>query len=117
MDRETGLTPERLSVLSVLAFAGSCSVSQLAEAEQVSVPAISRILSALEEKKLVRRRRSAADRRVVQVQATANGLRLMDRARRRRLERVVESLRPLNNLELSLLQQACDLLERKEAHS
>ena len=46
-DRDSGLSPERLSLLSVLVYAGPRTLSQLAEIEQVSRPAISRSVKAL----------------------------------------------------------------------
>ena len=63
VDRQAGLTAERLSLLSVLSFAGPRTVSQLAEAELVSRPAISRILNSLEDAGLVRRVKTPTDRR------------------------------------------------------
>ncbi len=38
-DRENGLTPERLSLLSILAYDGPKSISELAALEMVSLPA------------------------------------------------------------------------------
>ena len=82
-DRESGLTPERLSLLSVVVFGGEATVSQLAAAERVSAAAISRSLTSLEALGLVERRRAAtakarADARLVTVRATRAGRALMD---------------------------------------
>lgn len=114
VDRETGLTPERLSLLSVVAFAGPKTVSELAEAEQVSSPAISRILNGLEEEGLVTRRRSERDRRYVHVRVTARGKRVIEAARARRLERISSRLDPLDEAELETLAAAVRILERVE---
>src|SRR5437868_5938952 len=46
-DTRTGLTPARLSALSVLVFAGPRTLRELAEAEQVTAPTMSRIVAAL----------------------------------------------------------------------
>ena len=114
-DRETGLTSERLSLLSVLAFAGPQTVSALADAEMVSRPAISRTLNALEESGLATRRRSDEDRRVVRVYATAKGRRLIEMGRRLRLERIAEELSRLSAGELAVLESASEVLESLES--
>ena len=80
-DRATGLTPERLSLLSVLVYAGPRMASQLAEIEMVSRPAITRTLNALEALELVRRERSTEDRRRLLVHATDRGRELMEAGR------------------------------------
>lgn len=110
-DRETGLTPERLSLLSVLTFAGPRTMGELAAIEQVSAPAISRSVKALEADGLVRRQRPGRDRRQVRVQATAAGRRLMDAGRRRRLEYIERELRDLGRRELEQLGRAATILE------
>ncbi|MCG8458466.1 MAG: MarR family transcriptional regulator [Holophagales bacterium] len=114
VDRATGLTAERLSLLSVLAFAGPKTVGELAQAEEVSRPAISRIVSGLEQTGLARRERPAGDRRRVLVHATPKGRSLMDAGRRRRLERIVEELSRLDDGQLAALESALDVLESLE---
>ena len=54
-DAESGLTPSRLSALSVIVFAGPIRVGDLATAEQVRPPTISRLVKELETDGLVRR--------------------------------------------------------------
>jgi DNA-binding MarR family transcriptional regulator len=114
-DRETGLSPERLSILSILAFAGPKTVSEIADLELVSPPAVSRILNGLEEDGLVTRERMEGDRRYVRVIASRKGKRIVDAARARRLERIAAGLGGLSEEELSTLQTAADILERLEA--
>jgi DNA-binding MarR family transcriptional regulator len=116
-DRETGLSPERLSILSILAFAGPRNVGEIAELELVSPPAVSRILNGLEGDGLVARERVKEDRRYVRVVATAKGRRLMEDARARRLERMATKLGTLSEKELGALQAATEILERLEAPS
>lgn len=109
-DRETGLSPERLSLLSVLAFAGPRSVSALAEIEGVSRPAISRIAGALESQGLVDRDRDPDDGRGVVVRATAKARKLVERGRRRRVELIEKELHGLSRRELSVLGEALEIL-------
>lgn len=113
-DRDTGVTPERLSVLSVIAFGGPRTVGELAEAEQVSAPAISRIVSALVEDGLARRERLRTDRRYVRIHATAEGRRLIEWARAHRLERIAEGLDRLDEDQLEALEAASEILETLE---
>ncbi|MBB5519313.1 MarR family winged helix-turn-helix transcriptional regulator [Amphiplicatus metriothermophilus] len=113
-DRESGLSPERLSVLSVLTFAGPRTVSALAELEGVSAPAISRIVSGLEKEGLVKRERSTQDARQVRVAITNKGKSLVEAARRRRIERIAEELIRLRPGELGKLREAARVLARLE---
>ena len=91
-DAETGLTAERLSLLSVLVFGGPATMSSLARAEQVSRPAITRTVGALEEAGLVRREEVPADRRQSLVSATAAGRQVLEAGRRARIERLATVL-------------------------
>jgi DNA-binding MarR family transcriptional regulator len=110
VDRKAGLSPERLSLLSVLVYARPRTFSQLADAEQVSRPAISRSVKALVRDRLVRRERDTSDRRSVTVHATARGRRLMEAARRRRLERIAADFEDLDRDQLAALRRATDIL-------
>lgn len=114
VDRETGLSPERLSILSVLAYAGPRTVTELAEIEMVSPPAISRILNSLEENGLVARERMANDRRYVRVRVTTKGKALMNEARARRLERIAAGLERLDAEQRRVLGAAVEVLELLE---
>ncbi|MGH7446467.1 MAG: MarR family winged helix-turn-helix transcriptional regulator, partial [Longimicrobiales bacterium] len=89
-DTATGLSAARLSVLSVLVFGGSRTVTELAAAEQVAAPTMTRLLQGLERDGYVRRRRDAADGRIVRVTATAKGRRALEAGRRARVRRVEE---------------------------
>ena len=48
VDREAGLTPARLSALSVLVFGGPCTLGRLARTEDVAGPTMTRIVDGLE---------------------------------------------------------------------
>jgi DNA-binding MarR family transcriptional regulator len=115
VDAETGLSPERLSLLSVLVFGGPATMSQLAAAEGVSAPAITRIVTALEQARLVRRQVVAEDRRQVRVRATAAGSRLLEEARRRRIEVLADLLSGATRAELDEISRALAVV-RRELH-
>ena len=89
-DAAVGMSAARLSVLSVLVFGGSRTVTELADAEQVAVPTMTRLLQGLERDGYVRRRRAEADGRVVRVSATSKGRRALESARRNRVRRLEE---------------------------
>src|ERR671934_687532 len=87
-DPETGLSAARLSALSVLVFGGARTLGELAAAEHVRPPTMTRIVRALEEDGYVRREHDPADGRVVRLHATAEGERVLWAARERRVERL-----------------------------
>ena len=111
-DSRTGLTPERLSLLSVLVYAGPTTMSALARAEQLSPPAITRTVTALEAAGLVRRKASVEDRRQTIVTATAAGTRLLERGRLARIERLADLLGTLDAPDLDRVADALALVRR-----
>src|SRR5207247_8321031 len=64
-DRESGVGPAQLSALSVLVFGGAKSLAELAQAEQVKAPTMSRIVDGLVQSKLASRVTDERDRRAV----------------------------------------------------
>jgi DNA-binding MarR family transcriptional regulator len=112
VDVEAGIGPAQLSALSVLVFGGSTTLSGLADAEQVTLPTMSRVVSALAAAGLVRKQPSGRDRRSVLVSATPAGRRLMQAARRRRIEALAERLEALPQRDLAALERAAELMER-----
>jgi DNA-binding MarR family transcriptional regulator len=111
-DAASGAGPARLSALSVLVFRGPCTLGELAEAEQVRPPTMSRIVAALERAGLVRRRADVADARRAHIQATAAGRRLLERARDRRVHELARWLGGLSGAERARVAEAVSLLER-----
>jgi DNA-binding MarR family transcriptional regulator len=111
-DPATGLPPAQLSALSVLVFGGRRTLGELAAAEQVRPPTMTRVVQALEEQGLVRRARDADDGRVVRVAATAKGRRVMERGRRQRISKLAALLGRLSGAEVELVREAAELVER-----
>jgi DNA-binding MarR family transcriptional regulator len=109
-DEATGVTPARLSALSVVVFAGPITMGRLAAAEQVSAPTMTRLLAAMEKDGLVRRERDARDRRVTWIHATAKGSRILHAGRRRRVAALAHDLSGLSAVELALLERAAELM-------
>src|SRR2546429_9690178 len=82
-DRESGVGPAQLSALSVLVFGGPRSLGELADAEQVRPPTMSRIVTGLERAGLVRRH-ATEDGRRVRLEASAKGRKILEAGRQRR---------------------------------
>lgn len=110
-DVETGVGPAQLSALSVLVFAGSKTLGELARAEQVRPPTMTRIVAGLVRAGLVRRARDATDRRVVRVRATPKGVRVMQAGRRRRIQTLAAQLRRLDPRTVATLGRAASIME------
>jgi len=110
-DKAMGLTAPRASALSVLVFRGPLTMSQLAEAEQVRRPTITRLVDGLERRGLVRRVSDAEDGRVQLVEATAAGKRLLHKGRSRRVDRVMNDIGHLPVEDQQVLARAAQLME------
>lgn len=111
-DAETGLTASRLSALSVVVYAGPIRMGDLAAAEQVRPPTISRLVRDLEADGLVRRVPDPEDGRVQRVEATGPGRRLLDAGRSRRVEALTRRIEALSRVERRTLADAAAILER-----
>src|SRR6185503_11610168 len=68
-DDRTGITPGRLSALSVLVFAGPMRLTDLARAEHVKPPTMTRIVAALEAGQLAQRTSHETDGRSMRIEA------------------------------------------------
>ena len=110
-DAAAGLSAPRLSALSVIVFAGSIRLGELAAAEQVRPPTISRLVRELEAEGLVARVPDPDDGRVQRVRATAKGRRLLERGRARRVARLAEDLSGLAAKDRRALDRAAKILE------
>jgi DNA-binding MarR family transcriptional regulator len=111
-DTATGEGPARLSALSVLVFSGPKALGELAEAEQVKPPTMSRIVAGLERSRLVGITQDPQDARRMRIAATEKGKRLLQRGRRMRIEVLAANLRCLKPAELRKLREALQILER-----
>lgn len=110
-DRESGVGPAQLSALSVLVFGGARSLSELADAEQVRPPTMSRIVSGLERAGLVKRH-ATDDGRRVRLEATAKGTKILWEGRQRRVESLAKALASLSAQEQQQLRKFTALLQQ-----
>jgi DNA-binding MarR family transcriptional regulator len=115
VDAESGLTPARLSALSVLVFGGPLPLGRLARVEGVTSPTMTRLVDALEEAGLVTREEHPDSDRMVLVSPTEAGRSLMLGAAERRADVIVTSLRVLPVDDRRALRDAAPLLKRLAA--
>lgn len=111
-DAESGLSPARLSALSVLVFGGECSLTQLAESEGVRPPTMTRLVQGLEADGLVERAPDASDRRATVLRATRRGRAILEKARARRIDVFEALLADAKPHEVTTLESAAALLEK-----
>ncbi len=104
--------PARLSALSVLVFGGPMTLGQLAQAEQVKAPTMSRIVAGLKNSGLARIEPDPKDARRIRVTVTPKGERLLQEARQRRIQSIAEMLAVLRPEEVAVLRQAAGVMER-----
>lgn len=109
-DLASGIGPAQLSALSVLVFGGPRSLSELAEAEQVRLPTMSRIVAGLERSGLLRRCETE-DKRRFRLEATAKGTKILQEGRRRRVESLAEAVQSLSRQEVHKLGELAVLLQ------
>lgn len=106
------VTPSILSALATVARLGPVTLGDLAAAERVQPPSMTRLVSRMEELDLVEREQDATDRRVVRVRLTSPGRRFVDRTRTKKNEYLARRLAGLTAAEVALLEQALPVLER-----
>jgi DNA-binding MarR family transcriptional regulator len=110
-DEGTGLNAPRLSALSVIVFGTPITLGDLAAAEQVRPPTMTRIVNALEEQGLVLKRQNATDARSTLLSPTPAGKKLLREGRARRVHALAKQITALSNKQRSTLQEAADILK------
>jgi DNA-binding MarR family transcriptional regulator len=110
-DDKWGLSAPRLSALSVVVFGGPVTLGDLARAEQVRPPTMTRLVQALEAERLVTRTADAEDKRVMWIKVTPRGRRLLLRGRKARVRALAASLESLDKGSVETLDRAASLLE------
>ena len=111
-DEATGLSPARLSALSVVVFAGPRTLGELASIEQVRPPTMTHLVRGLEQQGLVRRESDDDDKRVARISATQEGRQLLERGRQLRLRGLTERILTLDASDVTALEAAIPIIER-----
>lgn len=111
-DTATGEGPARLSALSVLVFGGPKTLGELAAAEQVKPPTMSRIVAGLARSRLIEISADPQDARRMRIRATTKGVRLLQKGRQLRIAYLASHLDRLAPEELAKLGEAVEILKR-----
>lgn len=116
-DRASGVSPSRLSALSVLVFGGPRTIGALATAEGVTPPTMTRLVAAMVADGLVERAPDETDRRVVRVMASTDGRSLLLAGRDRHVATLAAMIDPLTPKERRRMAATADIVERMLAGS
>jgi DNA-binding MarR family transcriptional regulator len=111
-DQELGVPPGQLSALSVLVFGGERTIADLARAEQVTSPTMTRVVDGLERAGLAGRHPHPDDGRATLVRPTSKGRRVMDRGRRNRVRLITGVLQRMSADDLAAVARAAAALTR-----
>jgi DNA-binding MarR family transcriptional regulator len=106
-----GLSPAQASALGTVNRLGSPTLGELAAAEQVQPPTVTRLVASLESAGLVARETDEVDRRVVRVRITGEGRRNLQRIRSLKNAYLNRRLAALDPAEQQLAESMTSLLE------
>jgi DNA-binding MarR family transcriptional regulator len=109
-DDASGLSAPRLSALSVVVFGGPLTLGELARAEQVKPPTMTRIVTGLEKEGLVKRKGDPHDRRLTHIEATSKGQKVLAAGRARRVKKLATAVSHMEKKELAELRRGVQLL-------
>ena len=110
-DPLTGVPAAQLSALSVL-MGGPRTLGEMASAEQVRPPTMSKLVGDMERSRLVRRSSDPADARVVRLEMTAKGRRVLAKGRDMRIADIERRIRRLAPEERVAVADAVTIVER-----
>ncbi len=111
-EADEDMTPNQLAVLGTLSRCGAMSIGDLAGAERVQPPSMTRIVHALCDKGLVQRRPDPRDKRMVVVSLTDAARSVLETSRRRKEAWLNHRLGELSVAERQTLRDAAPILER-----
>lgn len=92
-------------------MSGPKTLGELAAAEQVRAPTISRLAAEMERIGLIRRRSDPDDRRVVRVEMTAKGRRVLGKGRELRIADIEGRVRRIDPRDVDALERAVGIIE------
>jgi DNA-binding MarR family transcriptional regulator len=111
MQANAGITPSQLAVLGTLNRLGPLTLGELADAESVAPPSMTRTAAALEEKELVERTAVSGDRRSARLRLTPRARRLMQSIRAQRTAWIAERVAELGAGDIRALERGIAALE------
>lgn len=108
----SGLGPTVLAALFTIGRSGPITLGDLAAAEQVAPPSITKVATRLVDEGLVVRNVDPDDRRVVRLEITDAGRRQLEANRKRRTTWLATRLRGCTQEELAVLGEAAEIIDR-----
>ena len=106
------LTATQLAVLGTLWRNGAMTIGEIAAAEKVQPPSMTRTVNLLDDRGLVARSEDPSDKRVVVIELTEQAHRVLEDARRRKEAWLNQRLSELTPAERQTLRDAAPILER-----
>src|SRR5207248_3102734 len=110
-DPMTGVSAAQLSALSVL-MGGPRTIGEMAAAEQVQPPTMSRLLREMERADLIARERDAGDQRVVWITSTRTGQQVLRRGRELRISALARAIATLEERERRALLAGLGVIDK-----
>jgi DNA-binding MarR family transcriptional regulator len=101
----------------VVVFGGPVTLGQLARAEQVRPPTMTKIVTGLERDRLVERRPDPNDGRLTRIVATPKGQRILIEGRARRVKSLTAAVGKLSKSELAQLDHGIQVFQKLIAHT
>jgi DNA-binding MarR family transcriptional regulator len=111
LQANAGITPSQLAVLGTLNRLGPLTLGELADAESVAPPSMTRTAAALEEKGLVERTVVSDDRRSSRLRITPQARRLMRTIRAQRTAWIADRVAELGTADILALENGITALE------
>ena len=111
-DDSVGLNSNQLSAMAVLLNSGDLLMGELAAAEKMQPPSMTRIVNGLEARGFVARRPHPDDRRQCLVTLSGEGRKILLANRRRRDEWLAIRIAQLAPTEREVLREAIEILEK-----
>lgn len=111
-DDSLELNSNQLSAMAVLLNSGDLPMGELAAAEKVQPPSMTRIVNGLEQRGLVTRRADEHDRRSTRVSLTEDGRQILLANRSRRDQWLARRIAELDPEEREVLRQCVRILEK-----
>ena len=106
------LTASQASALATISRRGPLTVGELAKAEHISSPMVTKIAKGLEEDGLVTRTADPTDKRVTNLAITKEGERRLERSRSRKNAWLARKLQALSADERAAIESVIPVLER-----
>lgn len=106
------VTPSQLSALATLGERGPLRLGELAEAERIAAPSMSRIVTGLVERELTAKAPDPLDRRAFRLELTDAGREVLSEVRKMRHERLARQLEALSEEQFATLEAALPVLEQ-----